>query len=134
LDRIRELGAGLHVAQAIAVSLAIAKLEWVLGLHLRIQRLPGTLVNQLLNAIVAKDPMVMTTFHTHKLIGLEVFGVSHDAAGFTFGPQAIRDLTLLAFLADGAIFTAICKPIKQGHISEKNVQAGGNTDDPTSGI
>jgi len=49
---------------------------------LRIQWLPGVLVNELLDPIVTKDPVMMAALCTNQLISLEVFGVGHHPTSF----------------------------------------------------
>ena len=100
LDGVGQAGFLLIVSQAIAIGLAIAKFERILGSQAGVRGAPSSLVRELLNAIAAGNPGVVVAFRANQMVVPQVFGIAENATINAFRPQPLSDFSFLALLAN----------------------------------
>jgi hypothetical protein len=98
--RIALAGSLLRLDKPVAVALAIAEFQWVLGSDPRANLRRGVGVEEALEPIARADAHVMAALRANIEVALELGTVEHGVARRTLDPQALRDRARTPFGLD----------------------------------
>src|SRR5690349_3877779 len=90
----------LRGRETVAVALAVAELERILGRDFRAQLELLTFVEETRQALAAPDAHVMAALRADIEIALQLGAIEHRVAGRTLDPQALGDRTRAALGLD----------------------------------